>query len=383
MSEKTLISWADSTLNWWIGCEKVSPGCTNCYAESQDKMRFSRNLGGGTKDAPISHWGKGAPRYKVAGAVKSALAFNRKPWICDKCGDTGICDKSGKLTTGMCQHCGTTTFHRRRIFSLSLGDWLDDEVPIEWLAEMLDTIRQCDQVTWILCTKRPENFFSRLIDVDKFLSCSYPAHHENTIQRSVPLRRGEVGGTENRPSRAHLEIEKAVREKVAGRNPFNKVPDGAGGVVQRSVSSSQGDAKRSEEICSSGKVGVASLQRSNPAGVDGEPQGREKDKQPPKQSGIGNSETADTASLSKAGVQSDGSGRDKELGNAPDRSGRDSNTTAQSEGRIHSGITESILDKQERGMDDLHGKNLEASALRKWITRWLQCVPPENVIVLI
>ncbi len=27
---------------------------------------------------------------------------------------------------------------------------------------MLDTIRQCDQVTWILCTKRPENFFDRI-----------------------------------------------------------------------------------------------------------------------------------------------------------------------------------------------------------------------------
>lgn len=53
--------------------------------------------------------------------------------------------------------------HRRRIFSLSLGDWLDDEVPIEWLAEMLDTIRQCDQVTWILCTKGPENFTKRLV----------------------------------------------------------------------------------------------------------------------------------------------------------------------------------------------------------------------------
>lgn len=60
--------------------------------------------------------------------------------------------------------------HRRRIFSLSLGDWLDAEVPIEWLSEMLDTIRQCDKVVWILCSKRPENFFSRLLDVQSFLS---------------------------------------------------------------------------------------------------------------------------------------------------------------------------------------------------------------------
>jgi len=57
------------------------------------------------------------------------------------------------------------SYHRRRTFSLSLGDWLDDEVPIEWLAEMLDTIRQCADVTWILCTKRPENFKERLTRV--------------------------------------------------------------------------------------------------------------------------------------------------------------------------------------------------------------------------
>ena len=28
------------------------------------------------------------------------------------------------------------SYHRRRIFSLSLGDWLDEEVPIEWLADL-------------------------------------------------------------------------------------------------------------------------------------------------------------------------------------------------------------------------------------------------------
>jgi protein gp37 len=68
---------------------------------------------------------------------------------------------------GYCGACKTeeTKFHRRRIFSLSLGDWLDAEVPIEWLAEMLDTIRQCDRVTWILCTKRPENFKARVVAV--------------------------------------------------------------------------------------------------------------------------------------------------------------------------------------------------------------------------
>ena len=145
MSERTKIAWCDSTLNFWEGCTKVSAGCANCYAEARD-MRFT----GGAR------WGKGAARRKSKSAVKDALAFNRRPLICNVCGEAlpliGDDYKKGpEFTT-----------HRRRIFSLSLGDWLDPEVPIDWLAEMLDTIRQCDQVNWILCTKRPELWEERV-----------------------------------------------------------------------------------------------------------------------------------------------------------------------------------------------------------------------------
>ena len=153
MSEQTKIAWCDSTVNFWEGCTKVSSGCANCYAESRDKRFTGGKL-----------WGKGATRRKSKSAVKNALAFNRKPWICDVCGEAFTNEQvppacqSGEVKT-VCPECGMySSVHRRRIFSLSLGDWLDDEVPIEWLAEMLDTIRQCDQVTWILCSKRWENW---------------------------------------------------------------------------------------------------------------------------------------------------------------------------------------------------------------------------------
>ena len=156
MSEKSKIAWTDSTLNFWEGCTKVSAGCANCYAEARDRRFTGGKL-----------WGKGAPRRKSKSAVKDALRFNKLPWICDECG------KSHPKQYVECLPCGSRSMHRRRIFSLSLGDWLDDEVPIEWFVEMMDTIRQCDQVTWILCTKRPENFKVRLnavIDTDKFTS---------------------------------------------------------------------------------------------------------------------------------------------------------------------------------------------------------------------
>jgi protein gp37 len=33
MAENSLIEWTDHTFNPWVGCEKVSPACVNCYAE--------------------------------------------------------------------------------------------------------------------------------------------------------------------------------------------------------------------------------------------------------------------------------------------------------------------------------------------------------------
>lgn len=161
MSDKTKIAWCDSTVNFWSGCTKVLPGCANCYAAVRDARQMQEKK---------SHWGKGARRLKHVGAVKQALAMNCRPMICDHCGEADTVDnRMSHITSCPNRDCPSnlhehveSSFHSRRIFSLSLGDWLDAEVPIEWLAEMLDTIRQCDQMTWILCTKRPENWIPLL-----------------------------------------------------------------------------------------------------------------------------------------------------------------------------------------------------------------------------
>lgn len=34
MPGKTKIEWATHTLNIWTGCDKISAGCKNCYAET-------------------------------------------------------------------------------------------------------------------------------------------------------------------------------------------------------------------------------------------------------------------------------------------------------------------------------------------------------------
>lgn len=42
------IQWTTHTFNPWVGCQRVSPGCENCYAETRDK-RFHAG----------QHWGPG------------------------------------------------------------------------------------------------------------------------------------------------------------------------------------------------------------------------------------------------------------------------------------------------------------------------------------
>jgi protein gp37 len=167
MSKETKIEWADSTLNFWSGCTKVSTGCAKCYAEVLSK-RGLRNKAG---ELNIGQWGKGAPRKRHQSAFNLAFQLNKKPWVCDFCGNAMSYEWLGHCTNPKCTGNPPSIMagvHRRRVFSLSLGDWLDPEVPIEWLAEMLDTVRQCDELQWLLVTKRQELWRERIEAVRDF-----------------------------------------------------------------------------------------------------------------------------------------------------------------------------------------------------------------------
>lgn len=147
MAALTEISWCDSTFNGWIGCTRVSPGCLYCYAALSTPARVLRAAGHET-------WGEGAPRSKT------------KTW-----GDPVKWNKQAQAAFDAYEHwqeagAGHPWLHeiprRPRVFCSSLSDWLDDEVPIEWLAEMLALIHATPNLDWLLLTKRPENFQPRL-----------------------------------------------------------------------------------------------------------------------------------------------------------------------------------------------------------------------------
>ena len=140
MGANTHIEWCDHTFNPWEGCTKVSPGCANCYAEARN-ARF----GGG--EAP--NWGKGAPRRRTS------ESYWNEPRRWNRAMENLIeaASRPGALEPMPA---------RPRLFCASLADWLDDEVPVEWLADLLTLIRETPHLDWLLLTKRPQNWWKRL-----------------------------------------------------------------------------------------------------------------------------------------------------------------------------------------------------------------------------
>lgn len=170
MAEKTNISWCSSTGNPWIGCSKVSLGCKNCYAAELDANKFSRTMGGATPENPISHWGKGAPRVRTKAFWKDALSWERKALQVQTEYDNR---HDGTLREVFKPHTLPPRPDRPRIFP-SLCDWLDDEVPIEWLADFLKLIHDTPNLDWLLLTKRIGRFDPRIRDVLDLCKLSKP-----------------------------------------------------------------------------------------------------------------------------------------------------------------------------------------------------------------
>jgi protein gp37 len=128
--EYSKIEWCDHTVNPWIGCQKVSPGCDHCYAEAQNAFR---KWNGGT-------WGPHAPRKRTSVAYwKQPLKWNREAVAFEQ--------KHG---------------HRPRGFCASLADVFDNQVPSAWREDLFELIRKCDQLDWLLLTKRPQNILKML-----------------------------------------------------------------------------------------------------------------------------------------------------------------------------------------------------------------------------
>ena len=182
MGENSKIEWCDNTFNPWIGCQKVSAGCANCYAERDfDKRRH------------FAKWGPAGTRSLTSDAIwRSPIKWNRDCQLEKEYND------QAEKNTGE-----RPNRERRRVFCASLADvfedWqggiLDSHGCSLWIREdqiepetgafteyglkingfvpyrMADVrarlwalIDQTPHLDWLLLTKRPEN--ARLVPED-------------------------------------------------------------------------------------------------------------------------------------------------------------------------------------------------------------------------
>lgn len=138
MAENTKIEWCDHTFNPWEGCQKVGPGCDNCYAEA----RNARFAGGQT-----INWGPGAPRRRTSGSNwRLPLKWNQQAKA------AGI---------------------RYRVFCASLADVFDNEVDPAWRAELFALIAATPHLDWLLLTKRIGNV-AKMIEAPGMQKCGLP-----------------------------------------------------------------------------------------------------------------------------------------------------------------------------------------------------------------
>lgn len=121
MGETTGISWTDHTFNPWWGCVKISPACTNCYADT-----FSKRTG-----------------FQIWGPDTERRFFGDKHWNeplkwNEKAAKDGV---------------------RRKVFCASMADICEDHPALgDARLRLWSLIRKTPNLDWQLLTKRPENY---------------------------------------------------------------------------------------------------------------------------------------------------------------------------------------------------------------------------------
>lgn len=152
MSQETIIAWTDHTYNPWMGCEKVSDGCKNCYALTLTRNRMGLDL-----------WGKQSPRQVTKAPWKNVVRWNRdaaNAGVIRKCFTASLCDifedhptanAMRPLVWGVIRQCKNLHFQvltkrPQRIADNLPADWGSEGWPNVWLGTSVEDMRVADRV---------------------------------------------------------------------------------------------------------------------------------------------------------------------------------------------------------------------------------------------
>src|SRR3990167_9552978 len=143
MSGKTAIQWTDAVWNPVTGCDRVSPGCANCYA-----LKMAARLKA-----------IGNPRYQRDGGRASGPGF-------------GVTLPPDLLELPL------TWRKPRMVFVNSMSDLFHDEVPDEFIDSVWAVMSDTRHLYQVL-TKRPRRMLAYLTDA---------AHQGRVVEELVKLR---------------------------------------------------------------------------------------------------------------------------------------------------------------------------------------------------
>lgn len=143
MGQNSTIEWTTHTFNPWMGCTKVAPGCTHCYAEAFTK-RYGKAAWGpnGTRvKTSDNYW-----RQPIKWNRDAEAAGERRRVFCASLAD--VFEEWTGPIRGSGRDDGELAIDDDRSRQLTMDDLRRD---------LFALIDQTPNLDWLLLTKRPEN----------------------------------------------------------------------------------------------------------------------------------------------------------------------------------------------------------------------------------
>ncbi len=136
MATNSRIEWTEATWNPVAGCSIVSPGCTNCYAM---RMAERLELMGQEKYRGLTRRSGGRPKWNGNVSLDHQALNIPRLW------------KTGRM-----------------IFVNSMSDLFHEGVPLSFIREVFEVMKECRQHTFQVLTKRSD----RLLELSTELEWS-------------------------------------------------------------------------------------------------------------------------------------------------------------------------------------------------------------------
>ncbi|MEG5087974.1 MULTISPECIES: DUF5131 family protein [unclassified Microcoleus] len=171
MTKNTKIQWTDMTWPITTGCERISPGCMNCYA-IKDSWRLAHN-----------------PNPKVSepyvNTVKKTIIDNQS-----------VLNWTGIVKCHLDRLDWVTPRQKpMMVFVCNMSDLFHKNVPFEFIDRVWEQMAQCTQHTFQVLTKRPERMLEYF---QSFPESRIFVNEQNSMEGEWPLTNVWLGtSTEN------------------------------------------------------------------------------------------------------------------------------------------------------------------------------------------